>query len=319
MSENPLVSVFLPAYNQEKFIAEAIESALNQDYGNIEIVVGDDFSTDGTWEIIKNYQKKFPNKLKTFRNSENLGITKNCNEILKRCTGKYIAYSAGDDLYLPGKISKQVHLMESIKECVMSHHYVETFHSSSGETLFVNNIYFKDRDVIIETSSSVAKSIISLGNSYIHGLSIMVLRNAIPSNGYDCRIPVASDWLMWVDILARSAPNSKVIFIPEILAKYRRHQDNVTSEGYKHTDDMHITLAIIEDRYPNLIKATEQGRAHIRSSVGIKLIKESYDRRNGRKIILRSILGGHITRQNIYWLIYSLWPRISFLRKILGR
>ena len=111
MIDQPLVSVFLPTYNQDLYVAESINSVLSQDYENIEIIVGDDFSQDKTWDIVLELQARYSSKIKVFRNERNLGITGNCNEILKRCTGMYVAFFSGDDLLNPGKISKQVSAM----------------------------------------------------------------------------------------------------------------------------------------------------------------------------------------------------------------
>ena len=86
---NPLVSVFMPTFNQEGLVAESIESVITQDYDNWELIIGDDFSSDNTYEVVQSYAEKFPDQIKPFRNEKNLGVTANCNRILKRCKGKY--------------------------------------------------------------------------------------------------------------------------------------------------------------------------------------------------------------------------------------
>jgi len=65
--DSPLVSVFLPAYNQEEFISEAIQSCLQQDIEDMELVIGDDCSTDRTWTIIQSYVEQHPGKIMAFR------------------------------------------------------------------------------------------------------------------------------------------------------------------------------------------------------------------------------------------------------------
>jgi glycosyltransferase involved in cell wall biosynthesis len=74
MKEQPLVSVSLVTYNQQEFIRESIESVLNQDYDNLEIVIGDDCSQDNTWAIVQEHQRHYPDKIKAFRNEQNLGL-----------------------------------------------------------------------------------------------------------------------------------------------------------------------------------------------------------------------------------------------------
>ena len=71
---SPKVSCLMITYNQENFIEETIESVLSQDYENLEIVISDDASTDKTPDILKGYQKKYPNKIKIYIQEKNVGI-----------------------------------------------------------------------------------------------------------------------------------------------------------------------------------------------------------------------------------------------------
>ena len=76
----PKVSIMIPVYNQEDYIANTIQSALNQNYNNIEIIISDDASTDNTSQIIKDF---LPNqKIKYFRNQVNIGRVKNYRKLL---------------------------------------------------------------------------------------------------------------------------------------------------------------------------------------------------------------------------------------------
>lgn len=94
------LSVHLITYNNEKHINETIQSILKQKVNfNYEIVVGDDFSTDKTFEIIKQYKRKHPNLFNIKKNKTQLGILKNFKTTLDRCKGKYIFDIAGDDLF----------------------------------------------------------------------------------------------------------------------------------------------------------------------------------------------------------------------------
>ena len=106
-SNMPLVSVAIITYNQKEYLRECIESILEQDYDNIEIVVSDDCSTDGTQEMLKEYDRKYPNKFVLKLSDKNQGITQNSNLAHFACSGKYIAWMGGDDLMLPEKIKKK--------------------------------------------------------------------------------------------------------------------------------------------------------------------------------------------------------------------
>ncbi|MCM4154711.1 glycosyltransferase [Gramella sp. AN32] len=108
------VSVFMLTYNQEKFIAQAIESVLMQklDFA-FELVIGEDASTDKTPEICKKYERKYPEIVKLKSHRENIGLIENFIQTYKRCKGKYVAILDGDDYWTdPYKLIKQVGFME---------------------------------------------------------------------------------------------------------------------------------------------------------------------------------------------------------------
>ena len=99
MTTSPKVSIQIPTYNQEDYIAAAIESALMQDYGNIEIIVADDCSTDNTQGIIKKFENN--PKVKYFRNKKNLGRVANYHKALyEYCTGDWVVNLDGDDYFI---------------------------------------------------------------------------------------------------------------------------------------------------------------------------------------------------------------------------
>ncbi len=114
-NETPLVSVFMITYNHEKYIAKAIESVLMQktDFG-YEIVIGEDFSTDRTREIVSEYSKRFAALIKPIFQKRNVGAKKNSDSVRAACTGKYVALLEGDDYWTdPFKLQKQVDFLEA--------------------------------------------------------------------------------------------------------------------------------------------------------------------------------------------------------------
>ena len=95
-NENPLVSILIPVYNREKYIGEAIESAINQTYKNIEVIIVDNCSTDNTWKILQDYQCK-DKRIHIFQNEKNLGPVYNWIECFKRAKGVYSKILWSDD------------------------------------------------------------------------------------------------------------------------------------------------------------------------------------------------------------------------------
>ena len=121
LPEQPLVSVWMITYNHEKFIAQALDGILMQEVDfPYEIVLGEDYSTDRTREIVCDYQRRHPDKIRLRLSRENLWSHKLKNSIgvLSACRGKYIALCEGDDYWTdPKKLQKQVDILEAHPEC----------------------------------------------------------------------------------------------------------------------------------------------------------------------------------------------------------
>ena len=105
------VSIIIPTYNQENFIAQTIESALSQDYNNLEVIISDDNSSDRTEEIVKTYRSD--KRLKYFKNPINLGRVGNYHKALyEYARGSYVLYLDGDDFLVDNSyISNAMNLM----------------------------------------------------------------------------------------------------------------------------------------------------------------------------------------------------------------
>ena len=109
VSDLPLVSVFMPVYNQAHYVAASLDSVINQTYENFEIVISDDCSHDLTPIIVKQYAEKYPDKIRFYKlSNENLG-NKHFELLLKQCKGDYVCMFSGDDIMYPEKIKKQMY------------------------------------------------------------------------------------------------------------------------------------------------------------------------------------------------------------------
>lgn len=105
----PLISVAMLTYNHEQYVAEAIDSFLNQTFQNFELVILDDASTDDTAKIIASYAQKHPDKIRFILNEKNLGIAPSWYKVLRACKGeKFLAPVCGDDIYLPNYLADHV-------------------------------------------------------------------------------------------------------------------------------------------------------------------------------------------------------------------
>ena len=108
--EKQLVSLLLLAYNQERFVLEAMRSALSQTYSPLEIIVSDDYSTDKTYDIIEAEASAYrgPHRIIINRNRKNLGLAANLNRAWELSSGQFIVAQAGDDISIPDRTEKLV-------------------------------------------------------------------------------------------------------------------------------------------------------------------------------------------------------------------
>jgi glycosyltransferase involved in cell wall biosynthesis len=279
--EESKVSVLIPSYNQENVIEQTVLSALTQDYANLEVVVSDDASQDRTPQILKEIQEKFPGRLKIFLHQTNLGVTKNHTRGLLECRGDFIAFQDGDDLFLPGKIRKQVEFMLKHPDCTISSHDVDVFDSETGRTLYLWSQRFGRRE-------GGARELVRYGN-YLSSVSVMVRRTHLPAYGYDDRVRIGSDWLLWLEVLAQG--KGKILYLDEVLARYRRHAGNLTNvSGWKYEDQL-ITLALVETKWPALLFPARMRRSEIQFMVGISAFSQKRFKDAGKYFAESFVLG----------------------------
>ena len=279
--DEPLVSVSVPTYNHEAFIAEAIESILSQSYENTEIIIADDCSEDGTRRLIREYAERYPEKIIPILSESREGISKNANKIWRAATGKYVSLMSGDDVMLPGKILRQVRCLEAHKEAAICYHNLDVFESSTNATLY----YWNAADYNKPLEGGV-QNIIENG-TYIGACSIMVRRENAPSFGFDERIPVASDWLFAIQTCA---DGGEVVYLPEVLARYRRHGNNVTASNMDNSE-LFRTLDIVESTYPQFEKFVKKGRGRLYYVEGVSAFTAG-SFANARSNFLKAIFFG---------------------------
>lgn len=104
-----LVSIIMPSWNTERFIAEAIQSVIDQTYQNWELLIVDDCSTDNTDEVVASFKD---DRIKYFHNEKNSGAALTRNRAMREARGEWIAFLDSDDLWMPEKLEKQIAFMK---------------------------------------------------------------------------------------------------------------------------------------------------------------------------------------------------------------
>lgn len=126
MINNPKVSVTVMTYNQKDYIGQCLESLVTQECDfKYEIIVGDDASTDGTSDIVREYANKYPDIIVPLIHEKNLGPSGNFFAIVELAKGDYIAHMDGDDYALPGKLQAQADFIDKTPDCNICFHRVK--------------------------------------------------------------------------------------------------------------------------------------------------------------------------------------------------
>ena len=131
----PKVSVAMVTYNHEPFLAQAVQSVLTQETTfPYELVISEDCSSDRTREIATDLQRRHPSRIRLLLSDRNVGAVRNFMRTLRACRGEYVAMLDGDDYWTsPGKLQKQVELLDRRPELAMCYHDVVTFSEAESE------------------------------------------------------------------------------------------------------------------------------------------------------------------------------------------
>lgn len=206
------IQILLSTFNGEKFLARQLDSLLNQDYPDFEIRVRDDGSSDKTCDILSEYQAKHSNISVVF--AENIGVTRSYFELIKQANADFYALCDQDDIWLPEKLSRGLAV---IRQC-----------NNASFSLYCSALQFVDADLSrigatvsprYQCLENAVMENIATGCTVIFGQSLRTLfLQATPEKMH------MHDW--WLYLLACSFGN--IVFDPQSLVLYRRHEDTVT-------------------------------------------------------------------------------------------
>lgn len=229
--ENPLVSIVIPCYNHAQFVQETIQSVIDQDYENIELIIIDDGSNDNSVEVIQQMIPACEERFVRFefRYRPNKGLSSTLNESIKWCKGAYFFALASDDIVYPTIISKEVALLGKRLDCGMCHTHAES-------------VYVKPntKKTIIESHEFTFQQLII--KNRVYAPTVMIRMSVVRELGGFDESLYMEDWDMWLRILDAGY---KICFINEILAFYRQHESN----SYKNYNRMEEASDLILDKW----------------------------------------------------------------------
>ncbi len=223
---NPLVSVIIPMFNAEKYIATTIESVLNQTYRDYEILIVDDGSTDNSMNILSELGARHNDRIKILRHDGgiNRGVAASRNLAISKAKGELLAFLDADDLWYPDKLSKQVEFMKSHPEIRLSYSRATVIREGKGAD------FMPGEDVIGNPPPPdpriVLFQIILVQVNYIFS-SVIVHAEAIHAiGGFVENLPFQSEDRIMTAMIAASHP---IAMCDEILCEYRAHDASYTA------------------------------------------------------------------------------------------
>jgi len=224
MNKNtPEVSIIIPCYNYARYLRASVDSVLDQDYPDYELILIDDGSVDDTWNIMQEYAAK-SSKIRIFRHETNQGIFKANSHGWQEARGKYLHFFSSDDIYQPSCLSKVMNF----------------FHEHSYLGLVCTDIgYFKDGSQNVTTNTLLPSCkkprfftkhemvpLFQTTNFWIPGLTCVVKQETLKKYGHlDPKLENISDWFCFHKI----ALFEGVGYIPESLISMRLHDQTYTS------------------------------------------------------------------------------------------
>jgi glycosyltransferase involved in cell wall biosynthesis len=209
-------SVIIPAYNAERYIAQAIKSCLNQTYPPHEIIVVDDASTDGTAAVAES----FPSPVRLIRLTENLGVSVARNRGVEASTGDWIAFLDADDWFLPEKLERQQCCALENKEAVLIYTAARILAADGSQ-----------RDGRFVTPTKLWPLLRYRNPIFLS--TAVVRRDAFDAvGGFDPSLRNGQDWDLWLRIAARYSVG-KFAAMPEPLAFYRQLAGSLSSSAMR--------------------------------------------------------------------------------------
>lgn len=232
-AELPLVSVCIPVYNGERYLEETVRSVANQKYPNMEIIIQDNASTDGTWELVQKLAVRY-SQLSVMRNEANVGMAPNWNLAVNRAKGDYLMLLSADDLLEAGFLERCLQLFAREKvDAVTTNHY------------WLRDGVKKQRKMRIPaTTYSNFSGLILSRNPFSINFSLFT-RDAVErlkvggrffsSNLYSC------DYDMWIRC---SLSGMRVCYTEEPLGTYRVHANNLSRQVMRM--HRHAAMAVLK-------------------------------------------------------------------------
>lgn len=201
--------MIVPSYNHAPYIRECLESALGQDYPDLEVIVVDDCSSDESVSIAQSITDP---RIQVRKNAKNLGAYATENRAIEMATGDYIAVLNSDDIWRPGKLKKQIALLEKHPDATLCYTLGAQI-DESGKDL--------DVDQHLHWPKTEAQDLLPLmlSSNRLLASSVVFRRGSVK---FDESLRYSGDWVAWLNLVQKG----QAVCVPEPLVGWRQHPTN---------------------------------------------------------------------------------------------
>lgn len=245
----PLVSICIPVFERERYLGDAVASALSQTYQAIEVIVVDNASSDGSYEIARSFADP---RVRVERNDRNIGQRANLMRALSYASGECVLFLSSDDLMYPHQVEQLVKVLSDHPNVGFAFCNVELI-DGCGRTIGRVDRHLPE----ITKGRAFVECSLSSGENPVHLVACLVRRAVLESVGEFAPV-FFYDWPLWL----RCAMSADVGFVPEALAAYRVHGANEalsTGSPAKHLCELVKAIESVELRDKSLEAARRQG------------------------------------------------------------
>lgn len=218
---NPLISVIMASYNHVEYLSETVESVWCQNYPNIELVVVDDASTDGSAELLKTLKKNSPIPMHIYFNEKNCGPSFTIARAFNLSNGELIAFLASDDLYAPDRFKNQVQCyLDPDMLLVFADGLILNSDGTFGANLHKNIV----RDLLRKPANEILRFLYTHSSPFF--LQSALVHRTLLEGSFD-QSSIADDWITNILMFKKLCQGGKFAFIDEVVCYYRVHGENL--------------------------------------------------------------------------------------------
>lgn len=214
--KNPAVSVLMPVYNAEQYVAQAVQSVLDQTFTDFELVLVNDGSTDRSVAIVEQYTDP---RIRLIHNESNMGLARVRNRLLEFATAPYIAWLDSDDYSVPERLRLQFDFLETHPDVALCGGFAQPFHSASGR-----------RQKVWKYPTDAEETRVRLLFDDPLATSTVMVRTALfreHNIQFRLEFPPAEDYDVW----ERIAQHGKIVNLGRVLTYYRIHANQSSTAG----------------------------------------------------------------------------------------